>query len=93
MVDDQEIAEAALSRFAVNAIRVVHRCGRIRPGETIVFAAASAPHRREAFLAADYLMDRLKSEAAFWKRESGPEGGRWIEPTEQDGADRARWSD
>ncbi len=89
----QAIAEAAVSRFDVNAVRVVHRCGRIRPGEPIVFAAASAPHRREAFLAADYLMDRLKSEAAFWKYESGPDGGRWIEPTEQDRATLARWSD
>lgn len=89
----QDIAEDALARFDVGAVQVVHRCGRIRPGETIVFAAASSPHRREAFLAADYLMDRLKSQAAFWKHESGPDGGRWIEPTEQDRAALARWSD
>lgn len=87
------IAEAALDRFAVSTVRVVHRCGRIAPGETIVFAAAAAPHRREAFLAADYLMDRLKSEAAFWKHEDGPNGGGWIEPDEQDRAALARWSD
>ena len=52
-------------------MRVVHRCGEIAPGEPIVFAAAAAPHRRAAFEAADYLMDRLKTEAAFWKREDG----------------------
>ena len=89
----QDIAEAARARFDVSAVYVVHRCGRMAPGDVIVFVAASSPHRREAFLAADYLMDRLKSEAAFWKHESGPEGGRWIEPTEQDRAALARWSD
>lgn len=89
----QQIADDAMTRFAVSAVQVIHRCGRITPGETVVFAAASSPHRREAFLAADYLMDRLKSEAAFWKHESGPDGGRWIEPTEQDRAALARWSD
>ena len=54
--------------------------------------AVAAAHRREAFLAADYLMDRLKTEAAFWKREEGPDGGVWIEPTDHDRADLARWS-
>lgn len=89
----QAIADAAARRFQVSDVRVVHRCGEIAPGETIVFVAAASPHRREAFLAADYLMDRLKTEAAFWKREDGPGGGRWIEPAEDDRADRARWSD
>lgn len=89
----EEIAESALTRFAVSAIRIVHRCGEIDPGEAIVFAAAAAPHRRAAFEAVDYLMDRLKTDAAFWKREDGVDGSRWIEPTDADGADRARWSD
>ena len=89
----QRIAQDALDRFPVTAVYVVHRWGCMAPGDTIVFAAAASPHRREAFQAADYLMDRLKSEAVFWKHESGPDGGRWIEPTEQDGAALARWSD
>lgn len=87
------IAEDGAARFGVSDVLVAHRCGAISPGETVVFVAAAAPHRRDAFLAADYLMDRLKTEAAFWKRETGPSGGRWIEPTESDRADLARWSD
>jgi len=86
------IAEDALGRFAVSAVHVVHRCGAVAPGEAIVFAAAAAPHRRAAFEAADYLMDRLKTDAMLWKREDGIDGSRWIEPSEADRADRARWS-
>ncbi|MBN8553053.1 MAG: molybdenum cofactor biosynthesis protein MoaE [Caulobacterales bacterium] len=88
-----ELALATAARFDVSDVRVVHRAGSIAPGEAIVFVAAASAHRRQAFLAADYLMDRLKTEAMFWKHESGPSGGCWIEPTEQDRADRARWSD
>jgi molybdopterin synthase catalytic subunit len=89
----QDIAEAAAARFPVTDLVVVHRCGEILPGETIVFVAAAAAHRREAFAAADYLMDRLKTEAAFWKRETGPAGTRWIEPVDEDRAALARWKD
>ncbi|SFS88861.1 molybdenum cofactor biosynthesis protein MoaE [Brevundimonas viscosa] len=89
----ETIAADAARRFAISDIHVVHRCGGVRPGEAIVFVAVAAPHRRAAFEAADYLMDRLKTEAAFWKREDGPDGSRWIEPTDNDRADRARWSD
>lgn len=88
-----DIAEAAAARFPVSDMVVVHRCGDIVPGETIVFVAAAAPHRRVAFEAADYLMDRLKTEAAFWKRETGPAGTRWIEPVDEDRAALARWKD
>lgn len=86
------IARDGAERFGVSDLLVAHRCGEIAPGEPIVFVAAAARHRREAFLAADYVMDRLKTEAAFWKRESGPGGARWIEPTDDDRADLARWS-
>lgn len=89
----ETIAADAGARFAVSDIRVVHRCGEVAPGEAIVFVAVAAPHRRAALEAVDYLMDRLKTEAAFWKREDGPGGARWIEPTAQDRADRRRWSD
>ncbi|WP_339873509.1 molybdenum cofactor biosynthesis protein MoaE [uncultured Brevundimonas sp.] len=88
-----DIAEAAAARFPVSDLVVVHRCGDIVPGETIVFVAAAAPHRRVAFETADYLMDRLKTEAAFWKREAGPAGTRWIEPVDEDRAALARWKD
>ena len=88
-----EIAQAASDRFDVSAVRIVHRCGAIAPGEAIVFVAAASAHRRAAFEAADYLMDRLKTDAFFWKREDRTDGSRWIEPTEADRAERARWSD
>lgn len=88
----QDIANDAIARFDVSAVQVIHRCGTMVPGDIIVFVAASSPHRREAFLAADYLMDRLKSDAVFWKHESGPDGGRWIEPSQEDRAALARWS-
>jgi molybdopterin synthase catalytic subunit len=88
----EDIATAAAERFEVNHVCVVHRCGDIRAGEPIVFAGAAATHRRAAFEAADYLMDRLKTDAVLWKREEGPAGGRWIEPTDADYSERERWS-
>lgn len=87
----QEIAQSGARRFEVSAVEVVHRCGSIAPGEAIVWVAASSAHRRAAFEAADYLMDRLKTEAIFWKREDGPGGSKWIEPTDADYAERGRW--
>jgi molybdopterin synthase catalytic subunit len=89
----EEIAEAGAARFKVSDVLVVHRCGRIAPGEAIVFVATASPHRGEAFAAADYLMDRLKTEAAFWKREEGGGESRWIDPTTGDLERRARWSE
>ena len=71
-----EIAAAAVEKFAVAAVRVAHRSGTIPAGEPIVFAGAAAAHRRAAFEAVDYLMDRLKTEAVFWKREEGPTASR-----------------
>ncbi|MEP7129672.1 MAG: molybdenum cofactor biosynthesis protein MoaE [Sphingomicrobium sp.] len=87
----EEIAVEAAARFEVSHVRVVHRCGEVLAGEPIVFAAAAAPHRRAAFEAADYLMDRLKTDAVFWKKEIGGAGPQWIEPTAADFADRERW--
>jgi molybdopterin synthase catalytic subunit len=87
----EQIAADTAKRFAVSHIRVVHRCGAMTAGEPIVFAAAAAPHRRQAFEATDYLMDRLKTDAVFWKREDGPSGSTWIEPSQADYADGGRW--
>jgi molybdopterin synthase catalytic subunit len=87
----ENIAVACAQRFDVSHVRVVHRCGTVPAGEPIVFAGAASLHRRAAFDAADYLMDRLKTEAVFWKREVGDAGSKWIEPTEADIADRDRW--
>jgi len=87
----ENIAGEAAAKFDVNHVHIVHRRGNIAPGEPIVFAGAASIHRRAAFEAADYLMDRLKTEAVFWKREVGEAGAKWIEPTEADYADRERW--
>jgi molybdopterin synthase catalytic subunit len=85
------IAEQARGRFALDDFAILHRVGKITPGEPIVFVATAAGHRRAAFEACDFLMDYLKSRAPFWKKEHGPDGERWIEPTAQDHADRERW--
>ena len=85
------LAEEAKARFELHDYRIVHRIGRIAPGEAIVFVATAAGHRRAAFEACDFLMDWLKSRAPFWKKEHGPDGERWIEPTAQDRTDAERW--
>ena len=85
-------AETAVARFSLHDVLIVHRLGPIAPGEPIVMVATASAHRREAFEACDYLMDYLKSRAPLWKREFGPDGGRWVEPTEGDLADLARWA-
>ena len=86
-----KIAGEAVARFSLDDLQIVHRIGVIAPGEAIVFVATAATHRRAAFEACDFLMDYLKSRAPFWKKESGPDGTRWIEPRAQDHADIARW--
>ena len=86
-----KIAQEAMNRFALDDVQIVHRVGEIAPGEPIVFVATAATHRRAAFEACDFLMDYLKSRAPFWKKETGPDGARWIEPRDQDHADIARW--
>jgi molybdopterin synthase catalytic subunit len=85
------IIESAIQRFSLHDVRVVHRVGEIVPGETIVLVLTASAHRREAFQACDYLMDYLKSQAPFWKKEHRPDGARWVEPTDRDLADIRRW--
>lgn len=91
---EQEIArfiEKAIDRFGLQDAAVLHRIGPIAPGEPIVLVLTASPHRREAFQACDYLMDYLKSRAPFWKKEPGPDGDRWVEPTARDLSDIERW--
>jgi molybdopterin synthase catalytic subunit len=88
----EEIAAAALERFGIASLRIVHRRGAVAPGEAIVFVAAAAVHRRAALDAVDYMMDRLKTDAVFWKREDGPGGSDWIEPRDDDYSALKRWS-
>jgi len=86
-----KMAEAAAGRFSLDDVLVIHRHGQIAPGEPIVMVLTASAHRREAFEACDYLMDYLKSRAPFWKKEHGPGGPRWVEPTQRDLDDIARW--
>ena len=79
------------ARFDLLDLIIVHRHGRVLPGEPIVLIAAAAPHRRAAFDAVDYAMDRLKLDAVFWKKERRDSGDRWIEPRPDDHAAAARW--
>jgi molybdopterin synthase catalytic subunit len=88
-----EIANSAMEQFEITAVRIVHRVGIIGVKDAIVFVAAGSHHRRAAFEAADYMMDRLKTDAVFWKREDAVDASRWIEPTDADRVQRARWSD
>lgn len=88
-----KIAEQAKRRFQIEDVMILHRVGRIAPGEPIVFVATAARRRRAAFEACDFLMDYLKSRAPFWKKEYGPEGARWVEPRAEDHADARRWDE
>jgi len=85
------LADQACGRFDLDGVLVLHRIGRMAPGDPIVLVAAASAHRRGALQAVDYLMDHLKSAAWFWKRELREDGWHWIEPRTQDYTDRSRW--
>lgn len=87
-----DIEADAKSRFDVLDTLVIHRAGILVPGEPIVLVAALSPHRKTALACVDYLMDRLKTDAPFWKQEIGPGGSRWIEPSTQDHLARQAWN-
>lgn len=87
----EALAADALERFALDGLLAWHRVGVMQPGDTIVLVAAAARHRRDAFSAADFMMDHLKSAAWFWKRERRADGWHWIEPLGEDRSDLARW--
>ncbi len=86
------LAASTEARWPLAGLLMIHRSGVLHPGEPIVLVAAAARHRRDAFAAADFAMDHLKSEAWFWKREQVGAVWRWIEPRDQDYADLARWT-
>lgn len=87
----QGIEKQARARWALADVLIIHRVGELRAGEPIVMVCAAAAHRRDAFEAADFLMDYLKTEAMFWKKELRSDGEAWIEPHDADYADAARW--
>lgn len=82
------LAEETARRFDCPDLLVVHRVGAIRPGEAIVLVAALSAHRSDAFEVVRILMDYLKTDAPLWKKETGPQGARWIEPRSEDYARR-----
>ena len=85
-------AEQAMSRWPLRGLTVIHRSGRIRPGENIVLVVTASQHRQAAFEAAEFLMDYLKTSAPFWKREERTEGTNWVESRDHDDAAAARWT-
>ena len=87
----EALGERIEERWELEGLLIVHRTGMMRPGDPIVLVAAASRHRREAFAAADFAMDHLKSESWFWKRELSGGQWRWIEPREADFEDLARW--
>ena len=86
-----DIEREAHERWAIEHTLIVHRVGEMHPGEPIVLVCVAAAHRRVAFEAADFLMDYLKTEAMFWKKEMRGGSEAWIEPRDDDYNDAARW--
>jgi molybdopterin synthase catalytic subunit len=86
-----DIVAQAHSRWDVYDILVVHRIGELHPTDPIVLVAVTGAHRGEAFAACEFVMDYLKTEAPFWKKEATPEGTRWVDARTSDDAARERW--
>ncbi len=84
--------DEALARWPLLGVTVIHRFGRIAPGEDIVMVATASSHRRAAFAAAEFLMDYLKTRAPFWKQVEKPSGKSWIEAKSGDDSAAERWS-
>ena len=89
----EAIVAEAESRWSLLGVRVIHRFGRLVPGDRIVFVGVAGSHRGEAFAACEFIMDYLKTRAPFWKKEDTPEGGRWVDAREADDSAAARWAD
>ncbi|HNB80228.1 MAG TPA: molybdopterin synthase catalytic subunit MoaE [Rhodocyclaceae bacterium] len=87
----EDIVEQAKSRWDLLDVLVVHRYGRLVPGDSIVLVLVSSAHRGEAFSACEFVMDFLKTNAPFWKKEVTPDGARWVEARESDAAAVQRW--
>ena len=86
------LAEVAMQRWSLLGVTMVHRVGVMVPGDRIVFIGTAAEHRREALEACAYLIDRLKTDAPFWKRETRGEAARWVEARESDADVAERWN-
>jgi molybdopterin synthase catalytic subunit len=88
-----DILQQAADRWPLFAASVVHRVGKLNPGDRIVWVGVSSSHREAAFSACEFIMDYLKTRAPFWKKELGPDGGHWVSAREADTSRATRWHD
>lgn len=86
-----EIEAEAQARWPLDAILIIHRHGRLEPGERIVLVATASAHRRAAIAACEFLIDWLKTKAPFWKHEESADGGKWVEAKDSDDHAAERW--
>jgi molybdopterin synthase catalytic subunit len=86
-----EIEAEARARWPLDACLIIHRYGRLEPGERIVMVATASAHRRAALESCEFLIDWLKTKAPFWKFEETPDGGRWVDARDSDDAAAERW--
>ena len=87
----EAMIDEAVLRFDIFAVRVVHRVGLLQPLDQVVMVAVTSAHRGESFKACEFLMDYLKTQAPFWKKEETPEGARWVDARVSDDAALAKW--
>jgi molybdopterin synthase catalytic subunit len=87
----EAMIDAAHKRFDIHAARVIHRVGLLQPLDQIVLVAVTSAHRGESFKACEFLMDYLKTQAPFWKKEVTPQGARWVDARVSDDAALAKW--
>ncbi|PHM74701.1 molybdopterin synthase catalytic subunit MoaE [Xenorhabdus kozodoii] len=87
----QTIADEARQRWPLQRVSIIHRIGELYPGDEIVFVGVTSAHRNRAFMAAEFIMDYLKTKAPFWKKESLVEGERWVEARQSDQDAASRW--
>jgi molybdopterin synthase catalytic subunit len=85
------VVDDACSRWTLLDATVIHRVGRLLPGDPIVLVAVASQHRGDAFDACEFIMDYLKTQAPFWKKEETTEGERWVDARASDDAAAARW--
>ncbi len=87
----EQIEQGAKSRWNINESLIIHRVGMLHPLDQIVLVAVASAHRGEAFKACEFIMDYLKTQAPFWKKESTPDGERWVEAKISDDEAQSRW--
>ncbi|MFC5523708.1 molybdenum cofactor biosynthesis protein MoaE [Polaromonas jejuensis] len=87
----EAMIDEAMRRFDIFGVRVIHRVGLLQPLDQVVMVAVTSAHRGESFKACEFLMDYLKTQAPFWKKEQTPEGARWVDARVSDDAALAKW--